>query len=61
MSKQKEQIPWKEYEELIFNIYKELESHADVKLDDSIIGIESEILLPWFVSPRTNIKPPCVP
>lgn len=46
---------WKGYEELIHQIYKELEPVADVKLDDHIMGINSQTLRQIDVSIRSSI------
>ncbi|MBS1663653.1 MAG: restriction endonuclease [Bacteroidetes bacterium] len=41
--KSKERLTGKPFEDLIFNIYKELEPHATIKKNDRIKGIESGI------------------
>lgn len=46
---------WKNYEELIYSIYKELEPFADVKLNDSILGIESNTKREIDISIRSKI------
>jgi hypothetical protein len=43
MSKNKQRLTGKAYEELIYKIYKEFEPHADIKKNDKILGTESKI------------------
>jgi restriction endonuclease len=55
MSKNKERITGKLYEDLIYKIYKELEPHADIKKNDMIWGIESGIKREIDISIRKKI------
>lgn len=51
----KEKQQWQRYEELIFQIYKELEPVADVRIDDHIKGLETGIERQIDVSIRKKI------
>ena len=51
----KDQAEWEEYEELIYKIYKELEPHANVKVNDFILGFETGIKRQIDISVKSNI------
>ncbi|HEY1020480.1 MAG TPA: restriction endonuclease [Sediminibacterium sp.] len=55
MSNRKTDTFWKEYEDLIYRIYKELEPVGDVRINDSILGIESNTKRQIDISIRKNI------
>ncbi len=55
MDEAKNKKEWKEYEELIYKIYKELEPVADVKLNDFILGYNSFVERQIDVSIRSKI------
>lgn len=51
----KEKKDWQSYEELIFQIYRELDPVADVKINDQILGLETQTTRQIDVSIRSNI------
>lgn len=55
MAKDKKRISGKLYEELIHRIYKELEPHATIKLNDKILGVSSKIEREIDISVRKKI------
>jgi len=55
MSNKVKNIDWKDYEDLIFTIYQELEPIADVRKNDFILGIKSGTKRQIDISVRTRI------
>jgi hypothetical protein len=55
MGKDKARLSGKPFEELIYKIYKELEPHATIKLNDMIAGISSKIEREIDISIRHKI------
>jgi len=51
----KEKKDWQSYEELIYQIYKELEPVADVRMNDKILGLESQKERQIDISIRSNV------
>lgn len=51
----KEKKDWQSYEELIYQIYKELEPAADVRMNDKILGLESQKERQIDISIRSNV------